>query len=146
MKIVLLKNVPGTGNAGEIKEVANGHAQNYLFPRKLAIAATDKNLRQIKEQEKRKEKEAEKDLIEVEKLANRLDGQALEVKGRINDSGRLYAAISDVVISKKLKEKGFDINKKQIVLPEPIKELGDYRVKIELDHGLEAEITLSVID
>ena len=146
MKVILLKNVPGTGIAGEIKEVSNGHAQNYLLPKKLAIAATDKNILQMKEQEKRKAKEAEQDLLEVEKMANRLDGVALEIKGRINDSGRLYASISDAMIVKKLKEKGFEINKKSVVLPEPIKELGDYQVRIELDHGLEAEITLSVID
>ncbi|MFA6918616.1 MAG: 50S ribosomal protein L9 [Patescibacteria group bacterium] len=146
MKIILLKNVPGTGEAGEIKEVANGHAQNYLFPRKLAVEATAKNLQKIKEQQSRKAKEAEQDLLETEKTANRLSGLALEIKGRINDSGRLYASISDSVIAKKLKEKGFEISKKQIVLPEPIKELGDYPIRIELAHGLEAEIILSVID
>ena len=146
MKVILLKNVPGTGNAGEIKEVASGHGQNYLLPKKLAILATDKNIAQMKEQENRKAKEAEYDLLETEKIANRLSGLALEIKGSINDSGRLYASVSDSMIVKKLKEKGFEINKKRIILPEPIKELGDYQIKIELDHGLEAEIVVSVID
>lgn len=146
MKVILLKNIPGTGSAGEIKEVANGHAQNYLFPKKLAVPATDKNLQKIKEQQSRKSKDAEKDLLQTEKMANRLSGLALEIKGKINDSGRLYAAISSSMVAKKLKEKGFELNKKQIILEEPIKELGDYQIRIELDHGLEAEITLSVID
>ena len=80
----------------------------------------------------------------TEKIAEQLNGQAIEIISKVNEDGKLYAAITPAMIIKVLKEKGFDIKKDQIILPEPIKEVGEYPIVITLDHGLEAEITLTV--
>lgn len=146
MKVILLKKVSGLGSAGDIKEVSDGYAENFLIPQKMAKAANAKNVAIAKQAIEKKIRDAEKDLVATEKLANRLSEAVLEIKGKINDAGRLYAAVTSAVICDKLKEKGMAVDKKSIMLKEPIKELGDYRIRIVLDHGLEAEITVVVND
>lgn len=146
MKVILLKNVDDLGEAGDIKEVADGYARNFLFPQKLAEIATDENIQKLKAEKEKLAKIAENDLLVTEKIAEQLEGQLIEIKLKINEEGKLYAAVSPTMIVKALKEKGFEIQKDQIDLPEPIKEMGEYPLKINLDHGLESEITLSVIE
>lgn len=144
--MILLKNVSGLGKASDIKEVADGYAKNYLMPNKLAAVATPKAVNLTKQLQIKKIKDAEKDLISTEKLANKLNTTVLEISGEINNYGRLYASITKSSIFEGLKEKGIIVNKEKIILPEPIKELGDYKVKINLDHGLETEICISVVE
>jgi large subunit ribosomal protein L9 len=144
MKVILLKEVKSLGLKGDIKEVADGYARNFLFPQQLAMVASEENIARVKEEQVRQAKMAEQDLILTEKIAEQLGGLILEMEGKINENGRLYAAISQAMVAKKLKEKGFDVKKGQILLAESIKELGEYPVTINLDHGLEAEITLIV--
>ena len=144
MKVILLKEVKSLGLKGDIKEVADGYARNFLFPQQLAMVASEENIARVKEEQVRQAKMAEQDLILTEKIAEQLGGLILEMEGKINENGRLYAAISQAMVAKKLKEKGFDVKKGQILLTESIKELGEYPVTINLDHGLEAEITLIV--
>ena len=134
------------GNVGDIKNVADGYAKNFLMPNKLADVANNKNVTLSKHLQEKEVRDAEKDLLATEKMADRLSSMALEIKGKINESGRLYAAITKSTIAQKLKELGIDVDKKQIDLDEPIKELGDYQIKINLDHGLEAELGINVID
>ncbi|HLD28140.1 MAG TPA: 50S ribosomal protein L9 [Patescibacteria group bacterium] len=144
MKVILLKDVEGIGDTGEIKEVADGHARNFLLPGGLAELATPENISKVKEKKEELARIAEQDLILTEKIAEQLNGQAIEIISKVNEDGKLYAAITPAMIIKVLKEKGFDIKKDQIILPEPIKEVGEYPIVITLDHGLEAEITLTV--
>jgi large subunit ribosomal protein L9 len=144
MKVILLQSVEGLGKEGEIKEVALGYARNFLIPRGLAEEATEDLIAQI---EKRKEKEAkvaEMDLVKTEKLASQLDGQEIEITAKASEEGRLYAAVTPAKIASELKAKGFEINVDQVLVPEPIKELGEYEVTLNLPHGLEAKITLII--
>ena len=143
MKVIFLKNVKGWGEAGEIKEVADGYGRNFLLPNKLALLATEENIRKIKEDEEKLAKVAERDLILTEKIAEQLNGQSIEIIAKSNEEGRFYAAITGSAIVKKLKEKGFTINKNQIIIPEAIKEAGEYQATVVLDHGLEAEVSIS---
>jgi large subunit ribosomal protein L9 len=144
MKVILLKSIKSLGQAGEVKNVANGYAHNFLFPQKLAEMANSENIGASKQLKQKKEKEAIKGLEEVEELVGKIDGQTIEFKEKTNEEGKLYAAITTSKIVKKLKEKGFNINKKQIAMPEPIKEMGEHSVKINLDHELEAEIAVII--
>jgi len=146
MKVILLKNISGLGLAGEVKEVADGYAKNFLMPRKFADIASSKNINSLKQVKEKKVVEAEKDLIATEKLAKKLDGFYLQIKGKTNPSGKLYASISTATIASSLREKGFDVDKKNVELYNQIKELGEYEVKINLDHGLEAQICINVTD
>ncbi|MFA5029241.1 MAG: 50S ribosomal protein L9 [Patescibacteria group bacterium] len=144
MRVILTKKVPTLGEAGEVKEVADGYARNFLFSRRLAELATEENLKKLEENNKHKAKLAEKDLLLTEQLADRLNGTVVEIEEKANEVGKLYAAVSPSAIAKKLKELGLEIKKNQVTMPEPIKELGEHRALINLDHGLEVEITIIV--
>ncbi|MFA5047803.1 MAG: 50S ribosomal protein L9 [Patescibacteria group bacterium] len=142
MKVILIKDTKEVGKRGEVKEVADGYARNFLFPRRLAELATPDNINKQKEQQEKQAKSAVKDLKLVQGVANGLQGQIIEIMGKTNNDGRFYAAISAAVLAKKIKEKGFDVDKKAIIMLEPIKEIGEYPITINLDHGLEVEITV----
>ena len=145
MKVILLKDVKGLGKKGEVKEAADGYARNFLLPGNLALPATDDNVTRLKRQTEEKTRLAVKDLLSVEKTAVKLDGQTVEIKSKANEEGRFYAAIGAAAIVKKLKDKGFEIKKEQVLLFEPIKEEGEFSIKINLNHNLEAEITVIAI-
>lgn len=145
MKVVLIKDVENLGKNGEVKDVAAGYARNFLFRRKLARLATPKNLRAVEKNKLAQELKAKLDLEAVEKLVASLDGFELTMPVKIKDEGKLYGSISNLVIAKELKKQGFDISKDQIKLDDAIKEAGDYDVLISFDHGLEANIKVSII-
>ncbi|OGH79213.1 MAG: 50S ribosomal protein L9 [Candidatus Magasanikbacteria bacterium RIFOXYC2_FULL_40_16] len=145
MKVILLKNVPGTGNMGEVKDVSDGYARNFLFKKNLAKQATDDSLENLKASEAKKKKEMERDLKENQKKASKLDGENIELSAKVNDKGILYAAINqaDIAVAVK-KDLKTDIEADQILIAKPIKELGEHTVTIEFGHGLEAELNISV--
>ena len=144
MKVILLKDVQNLGRVGEIKDVANGYAKNFLVPGGFAKIATEASVAQAEELRARKEKQAEKELKIVQQLAEKLSGVSVNIKTKTDEKGKLYAAVKADEISKALKEKGFDVDAKKIILPEPIKETGDYEAVIDFDHGLEIRIGVVV--
>lgn len=144
MKVILLKKIKGIGDIGEIKEVADGHALNFLVPQKMAEPATVENIFKLKKHKEEAIKGAEQDLILAQKNAKKLQGIILELKGKSSGDGKLYSSISSSMIADKLKARGINIEKKQINLVKPIKELGEHSVFIILNHGLEVEITVIV--
>lgn len=146
MKVILLQNVSGLGVVGDIKEVADGYAKNYLLPNQLANFANAKVINLSQNLKIKKVKDNQKDLMLSKKLSNRLRGMTLIINGKINESGRLYASINNSIISEKLKEKGIDLDAKKILLDSHIKELGEYQIKIKLDHGLFSNLRISVIE
>lgn len=143
MRVILLKDVPNLGSKDDIKEVALGYARNFLFPQSFAVEATPEGIAELEARKAREEKVAEMDLEKTEQLVQQLEGQVVEVSAKASDEGTLYAAISPAKIAAALKAKGFDIFKDQIAAGH-IKELGEHEVKINLDHGLEAVITLII--
>lgn len=145
MKVILIQDIEKLGKAGDVKDVAAGYARNFLFPRKLARLATQKNLREVEKIKLANELKAKLDLEAVEKFVESIDGYELVIPSKIKDEGKLYGSISDSTIAKELKKQGFDVGKGQIKLNDPIKEVGDYEVLVSFDHGLEANIKVSVI-
>lgn len=144
MKIILLQNVEGLGKEGDIKDVATGYARNFLIPRGLAEEATEDLIAQIEKKKEKEVREAEADLAKTENLASQLDGRELEISAKVSEEGRLYAGISPSLIAAELKKIGFNIAQNQLEIKEPIKELGEHEIKINLPHGLEAKITVIV--
>ena len=140
MKVILLQDVEGLGKKYEIKEVKNGHARNFLFPKKIARAATKQALKWLGDQKLVIEKEAEEDLKKVQALASGLDGLELNIVVKVGDEGQLFESINSQKIVEKLKEMGFEVKKSQVKLENPIKETGEFPINIKLDHNLEAEI------
>lgn len=146
MRVILLKDIKNLGKKFDIKKVANGYARNFLLPKKLAILATEKEIKKIEEQRKAEIKKAEEDLQRTEEIAHRLEGLVIEIPAEAGEDGKLYGGISSQKISETLKEKGFDINKKKIIIKEPIKEIGEYFVFVNLAHNLEARISVVVTE
>jgi len=146
MKVILLQDVESLGKKNEVKSVANGYARNFLFPKKLAKLATKKALEELEKQKEEEARKAEEALKLVQEEVTKIDGLEFEVPVRIDEQGKLYGSINEIEISKILKTKGFEIKKKQIKIPQPIKELREYPVTILFDHGLEAVIKLIVTE
>ena len=144
MKVILLEDVENLGKKYEVKEVKNGHARNFLIPQKLAKAVTKQTLKWLKEQKEVVEKAAEEDLKQAQEVASQIDGIEVAIVVKVGPEGQLFESINNAKISEKLKEMGFEVKKSQVLLEEPIKELGEFAVKINLDHNLETEIRLIV--
>lgn len=144
MKVILLKNIQSVGKKNEIKEVSAGYAKNFLIPKKLAIPADEEKVAQLENQLKVEEKKAEENLKEIEAIVAKLDGREVTVMVKVGKQGQVYESVSKQKIADQLKEQGFEINKNQIVIDNPIKELGEFDLKIVFDHNLEAEIKLIV--
>lgn len=146
MKIVLLEDVEKLGKKFEVKEVADGYARNYLIPKGLAKPATKKVLEWVKIQKEIEEKKAEEELKRVQEMASKVDGQEVVIPVKVGEEGQLYESVGVQKIWEELKKLGFDLKKNQIELEKPIKELGEFPVKVKFDHNLETEIKVIVVE
>jgi large subunit ribosomal protein L9 len=146
MKVILLKDIENLGKKYEIKEVSDGYARNYLIPKKLAKVANEKNLKWLEKQKEKEEKKAEEELKKVQEAASAIDGQEIVIPVKVGEDGQLFESINIQKIHERLKELGFEIKKSQILLESPIKELGEFPVKIKFPHNLEAEIKIIVTE
>ncbi len=144
MKVILLKDIDNLGKKYEVRSIKDGYARNFLIPNELAKPATKSAMVELKDIKKKAEQSAEEHLIGIQKIASKLDGQEIEFLVNAGTDGQLFESITSPKISKKLVEMGFAIKKDQIILEKPIKELGEFPVKIVLDHHLEANITLII--
>jgi large subunit ribosomal protein L9 len=154
MKVILLKDVENLGKKYDVKEVADGYAKNFLFPKKLAKPATEKNLKWLELKKQIEEKKAEEELKKVQETASLVDGQELIFPVKVGDKGQLFESITAQKIAEKLNQKigdklkefGIQIKKTQIELPNPIKEIGEFEVKVKFEHNLEAEVKVIVVE
>jgi large subunit ribosomal protein L9 len=143
MKVILEKDVKNLGRGGDIKEVADGYARNFLFPRKLAKAATElavKNVKLKKEQEKKSE---EGNLQKIKELAEKLIDKKITIKSKEKD-GKLFGSVSAKDIAKELAKENLEIPQDSIIMKTAIKKVGNYKIKINLDSGITAEINLEI--
>lgn len=146
MKIILLQDIDKLGKKGEIKKVSDGYARNFLIPKKMAVLASKSEILKLEEQKKIETRRAEEELIHFQEIASQLDGLELEIAVKTGKDGKLFGAVSASQISGKLKEQGFEVEDKYIKLAEPIKEIGEYEVLIELPHNLEVKIKIIVVE
>ncbi len=146
MQVILLKDIENVGKKYEIKEVKNGYARNFLIPQGLAKPATKTALIWLETQKEIEAKKAEEDLKKIQEIASAIDDQEIIIAVKVGEEGQLFESIPSQKISEKLKELGFDIKKTQIELLQPIKELGEFPVKIKFEHNLEAEIKVIVVE
>jgi large subunit ribosomal protein L9 len=144
MKVVLLKDVEKLGREGEIKEVAEGYARNFLIPQNFVKPATDQAIQEVELRKEKKTKSDQMELAEIQKIAEQLDGRELFIKVKEKD-GTLFGSVNEKTIAKTFADEGLKIDPKNVKLEEPIKDVGDYDVKLELDHGLEANIKVILV-
>jgi large subunit ribosomal protein L9 len=146
MKVILLKDVENLGKKYEIKQVKDGYARNYLIPKGLAKPATKEALEWLKAQKEIEAKKAEEELKKVQDLASSIDGLEITIPVKVNEKGQPFEKINSQKIAEKLQEMGFKIKKSQIDLPKPISEVGEFPIKINFEHNLEAEIKVIVVE
>lgn len=146
MKVILLQDIEKLGKQYEIKEVADGHARNFLIPKGLVKQATKEALEWLEVQKEIAKKKAEEELKTVQEIASKIDGLEVIIPIKIGEDGQLFEKITSQKISEKLKEMGFEIAKNRMELKEPIKEIGEFPVKIKFTHNLEAEINVIVTE
>jgi len=144
MKVIFLQDVKGLGKTDEIKEVAEGYARNFLFPKHLAVQASTQAIQELKAQQTKKIKDESRDLQQQQSFAEKLNTMSLEFKEKVSEKGMLYAAVSATTIANELKKKGLNVDKDQIIIG-PIKEVGEYHAKVKLRHGLVASVTITVL-
>ena len=144
MQIILLQNVENLGEKNDIKEVKDGYARNFLIPKGLAKKATKEALRMLERQVEAKKIRDEKELREAQKLVSKIDGQEIIITVKVGEKEQLFESITAQKISEKLKELDFEVKNSQIELSEPIKELGEFPIKIKFEHNLEAEIRIII--
>ena len=145
MKVILVKDVKGSGLAGDIVNVNDGYARNYLLPKGLAKEASAQNLNVAKQQQQANEKRRMLERLSAEEAAKRLNGLKVVVKEKCGENGRLFGSVTVKEISDAiLAQHGIEIDKKRIVMDDNIKELGETKLTIKVYAGITAEIILSV--
>ena len=147
MKVILLQDVDGLGKVGELKEVANGYARNYLLPKKLAAGATPQLLANYQQRIAAEQRRLEKQNEQNRQQSERLSQITLTFKARVGGQGRLYGSITSQDIAAGLREsEGIAIDRRMIDLPDPIRALGTYQVPVKLAQKLAPQITVNVVD
>jgi len=145
MKVILTKDVEGWGTIGDIIDVKRGFARNYLIPKGYALEATENNIKHIQEILKQKRRKLEREKAKAEELFKKLDGMVIEIAKPVGTTGKLFGSITTNDIVEALKEKGIEIDKKKIMLRNPIKNLGGFNIKIRLHPEITATIKLNVV-
>lgn len=147
MKVILLQDVRGQGKKGELKEVSDGYARNYLLPRGLATAATADTLNAMKLQEKARQKQIERERALALEYAEQLKGVLVTIHAKAGGAGRLFGSITTKEISEELqKQHGMAIEKNKIIQAEPIKSYGTYELRVRLGHEVNATLTVLVVE
>lgn len=145
MKILLIKDSAGLGTAGQIKEVADGFAKNFLIPQGLVLAASEQNLKAWQTKIAKIEKEKTKIKTEMEALAQKINQVKLVIQHRSAEENKLFGAVTSSEIAEALKSQAnLEIDRKKIILEEPIKHLGKYQVPVKLEMEVSATINLTV--
>lgn len=147
MRVILLQDVEGLGKAGDLKDVANGYARNYLLPKRMAAGATPQLLANYQHRIAAEQRKLEKQVDQNQQQAERLGQVTLTFKARVGSQGRLYGSITSQDIAAGLREsEGIAIDRRMIQLPDPIRALGTYMVPVKLAQKLEPKITVNVVD
>ncbi len=145
MKVILLEDVKSLGKKGEIVTVSDGYARNMILPKKLGVEATGKNLNDLKLQNKHAEKVAQENLEAAQALAEQLKDKKVELKMKAGEGGRTFGSISTKEIAEAAKKQlGMELDKKKMVLRDPIKALGTYEIQIKLHPSVTGSFTVHV--
>ena len=144
MEVILSKDVQNLGKMGDVVKVKDGYARNFLIPQKMAYGATPTNLKRIEQQKKQIQLKMEQEKQEAEALAEKLNKVSCTVTVEVNDLDKLYGAVGETDIVKALEVEGFTVDKKDIIVENPIEELGIFEVGIRIHPEVIAKIRLWV--
>ena len=147
MKVILQQDVKGQGKKGQLVDVSDGYARNFLLPKKLAVIATAENLNTMKQQEKARKAQQAAEKAEAEALSKKLEGLMVKIPAKAGEGGRLFGAVTAKEISEALSaQHGLNIAKTKLVLDEPIKACGGYQVKAKLGYEVVGTVNVMVTE
>jgi large subunit ribosomal protein L9 len=144
LQIILSEDVPNLGHPGDVVRVRAGYARNYLLPRKLAVEANPRNLREFEHQKRLALLKREALQGQAISLKEKIEALALTLTARTGEEGKLFGSITNLDLERALREKGFEIDRRRILLAEPVKQLGEYRVAVRLQPEIEAALKFTV--
>jgi large subunit ribosomal protein L9 len=144
MRVILREDLPNLGDAGDVVEVKAGYARNYLIPRKLAMEATEGNLKTYRDIARAREARSEKELAQAQSLEQRLGGTVLTAAVEVGEEEQMYGSVTAQMIVDMLADQGIEVERRQVMLKAPIKELGNFDVPIRLHREVEPSITVVV--
>lgn len=146
MKVILQQDVKGIGKKGDVKEVAEGYARNFLLPRKLAVEATAGAINTHSAQEKSKQKKAQEELEKAQALARKLEEEKITISAKAGEGGRLFGAVTNKQVADALNKKKYKIDKRKILMDEPIRSLGVTKVTIKLHAEVSTTVSVHVVE
>jgi large subunit ribosomal protein L9 len=144
MKVILAENIPSLGEIGKIVNVAAGYARNYLLPQGLALEATGKNVRELEHKKRMLAQKREKVRQQMLSVAEKLNQATIVLRRKVSEDEKLYGSVSGTDIASALKEKGFDIGRKNIQLDQPIRQLGQHSVLVRVDPQITAQVNVII--
>jgi large subunit ribosomal protein L9 len=144
VQVILNEDVPNLGHPGDVIKVRAGYARNYLLPRKLAVEANPRNLHEFEHQKRLALRKREALKTQALTLKERLEAIELELSARTGEEGRLFGSITNLDLERALREQGFGVDRRRILLNEPIKQLGSYTVAVRLQPEVEATVKFTV--
>ncbi len=147
MKVILQQDVRGQGKKGQLVEISDGYARNFLLPRKLAVPATAENINTMKLQEKARQAQMAAEKAEAQALAEKLQGIQVKLAAKAGEGGRLFGAVTSKEIAEALSAQfGLNITKTKLVLDEPIKACGGYQIKAKLGYEIVGTVNVLVVE
>jgi large subunit ribosomal protein L9 len=144
MKVVLTGDVEGKGFFGDIIEVKDGYARNYLIPRGLALPATEGNIKHVQEILRQRSRKLERDKKKAKEIAKKLEGLMIEILKPAGEKGKLFGSVTASDVVEKLKEQGIEIERKMVIFPHKIREIGIYTIRVRLHRDVQVEIKIDV--
>jgi len=146
MKVILLEDVKGIGKKGQVINASDGHARNFLLPRKLGIEATSANMANLEAQQKNAQQKVAKEVQAAEELATKLQAKPVTLKVKTGDKGRMFGSITNKEIAEAIQTQlGQTVDKKKIVLSDPIKAIGTYTVTAKLHTQVSAKLNVEIV-
>jgi large subunit ribosomal protein L9 len=146
MEVILIQDVDNLGGVNEVVKVRNGYARNFLLPRKLAIEASSGNRKQLEEKMKQHKKKEDAMLAEINSVVAKLTESPLRIGAKSGTSGKIFGSVTSLQLSRAIRDqKGYNIDRKKITLPEEVKELGSYKAHIDFGNGKATDVDFEVV-
>jgi large subunit ribosomal protein L9 len=146
MEVILIQDVDNLGGINEVVKVKNGYARNYLLPRQLAVENSPSNKKQLEERMKQVRKKEDKMLAEINSVIAKLNEAPIKLGAKTGTSGKIFGSITSLQLSRAIRDqRGYDIDRKKMTIPEDVKELGSYKATIDFGNGKSTEIDIEVV-
>jgi large subunit ribosomal protein L9 len=146
MKVILKGDVKNLGSMGQVVDVADGFARNYLVPRGLAVEANTKSIKSLEHEKKVIQEKAKKIKSQVQDISEKISSMTIVIKAKVGEEGKLFGSVTSMDIAEQLKNEGIEIDKKKISLEEPIKRIGSYSVNIRMHPEITTQVNIQVVE